>query len=63
MWQPHGSWPSPITSCLIAEKKIRITELGIGGKDREVIQWIERRPTENGRNVICGYNLFSHEKR
>lgn len=62
-WREYGSWISPITSTLIANKKNRITELGIGGRHADVVHWIERRPTENGRNVICSYNLQTQEKR
>jgi hypothetical protein len=59
----YGSWISPISSSLIAEKNNRITEIGVGGEDGEMVYWIERRPAENGRNAICGYNLKTKELR
>jgi hypothetical protein len=59
----YGEWRSPISSSLIAEKNNRIMEIGVGGEDHEMVYWIERRPSENGRNVICGYHLKTKEMK
>src|SRR5690348_9418470 len=44
-----GTWKSPITSDLIVSDTIKLEQIVLDGTD---IYWIERRPTENGRNVI-----------
>lgn len=44
-----GSWNSPITSDLIVSETIKFEQVVLDGSD---IYWIERRPKENGRNVI-----------
>ncbi|HSR68640.1 MAG TPA: S9 family peptidase [Acidobacteriota bacterium] len=45
----YGTWPSPITSKLIATHSIRLGQIALSGKD---VYWVEGRPTESGRNVI-----------
>jgi dienelactone hydrolase len=47
--QEYGSWKSPITSDLIVAGSIGLAEPGFDGDD---IYWLEKRPTEGGRNVI-----------
>ncbi|HEY6287227.1 MAG TPA: S9 family peptidase [Ktedonobacteraceae bacterium] len=44
-----GTWKSPITSDLIVSETIKFGQVVLDGSD---IYWIERRPAENGRNVI-----------
>jgi dipeptidyl aminopeptidase/acylaminoacyl peptidase len=44
-----GAWKSPITSDLIVSGTIKLEQIVLDDTD---IYWIERRPTENGRNVI-----------
>ncbi len=44
-----GTWKSPITSDLIVSDTIKLEQIALDGTD---IYWIERRPSENGRNVI-----------
>jgi len=44
-----GSWKSPITSDLIVSESIKFEQVVLDGSD---IYWIERRPAENGCNVI-----------
>src|ERR1700704_2765680 len=46
---PYGSWKTPITSDLIVKKSI---SLGQGKMDGEDNYWIEKRPSEAGRQVI-----------
>ncbi len=50
---PHvssfGSWKSPITSDLIVSDTVKLEQIALDDLD---IYWIERRPSENGRNVI-----------
>ena len=44
-----GSWRSPITSDLIVSASVGLGEVKL---DRQEIYWLERRPTEAGRNVL-----------
>lgn len=46
---PYGSWKSPITSDLIVEGSVGLSQPSFDGDD---IYWIEMRPQEGGRNVI-----------
>jgi len=46
---PYGSWKSPITSNLIVEGSVGLSQPTF---DRQDIYWIELRPKEGGRNVI-----------
>jgi dipeptidyl aminopeptidase/acylaminoacyl peptidase len=47
--QEYGSWKSPITSDLIVAGTIGLAEPRF---DNDNIYWLEKRPTEGGRNVI-----------
>lgn len=49
---PFGSWKSPITSDLIVDQTIGIGSIAI---DNENIYWLEKRPQEQGRNLIVGH--------
>src|SRR6185437_2111236 len=46
---PYGSWKSPITSDLIVEGSVGLSQPTFDGDD---IYWLELRPTEAGRHVI-----------
>ncbi|HEU4872953.1 MAG TPA: hypothetical protein VFT44_07630, partial [Pyrinomonadaceae bacterium] len=46
---PYGSWKSPITSDLIVEGSVGLSQPSFDGDD---IYWVELRPKEGGRNVI-----------
>src|SRR5678815_4963934 len=46
---PYGSWKSPITSDLIVEGSVGLSQPLF---DRDDIYWLEMRPKEAGRNVI-----------
>lgn len=46
---PYGSWLSPITSDTIVRGTIRLGQIALDGEDA---YWVERRPTEGGRNVV-----------
>ena len=46
---PYGSWKSPITSDLIVEGTVGLSQPSFDGDD---IYWLEMRPKEAGRNVI-----------
>src|SRR5687768_5879564 len=46
---PYGSWKSPITSDLIVQGSIGLSQVRLDGDD---IYWIESRPSEGGRQVI-----------
>lgn len=46
---PYGSWKSPITSDLIVEGSVGLSQPFFDGNE---IYWLEMRPKEAGRNVI-----------
>ena len=46
---PYGSWKSPITSDLIVEGSVGLSQPAFDGDD---IYWLELRPKEAGRHVI-----------
>ena len=46
---PYGSWKSPITSDLIVQGTIGLSQPRIAGDD---VYWMEMRPSERGRQVI-----------
>jgi dipeptidyl aminopeptidase/acylaminoacyl peptidase len=46
---PYGSWPSPITSDLLVERVVGLSELRADGDD---LYWVESRPSEAGRQVV-----------
>ena len=46
---PYGSWKSPITSDLIVEGSVGLSQPVFDGED---IYWLELRPKESGRNVV-----------
>jgi dipeptidyl aminopeptidase/acylaminoacyl peptidase len=50
---PCGSWKSPFTSDMIVGESTPIDEIAVVGND---IYWTERRPRENGRNVLVRRN-------
>jgi dipeptidyl aminopeptidase/acylaminoacyl peptidase len=47
---PYGTWPSPIRASRIAEAGIRLSEPWVEG---DTTYWIESRPAEGGRSVVC----------
>ncbi len=47
---PYGTWTSPITGALAAAGGVRIGGLCLDGDD---VLWVEGRPSERGRNVLC----------
>lgn len=46
---PYGSWRSPISASMIAGETIGLDQPQLQG---QISYWIERRPTEGGRQVI-----------
>ena len=46
---PYGSWRSAISSDLISQQSIGLSEVRLDGDD---IYWLEDRPQENGRSVV-----------
>ncbi|MBW3614144.1 MAG: S9 family peptidase [Actinobacteria bacterium] len=44
-----GSWKSPITSDLLVEKVVRLSQVLVDGED---VYWNESRPAEGGRQVV-----------
>ena len=47
--QPHGSWPTPITSEVVVTAAVRLAELRVDGAD---VVWSEGRPAEGGRTQL-----------
>ncbi|MEO0012897.1 MAG: hypothetical protein RLZZ535_1286, partial [Cyanobacteriota bacterium] len=47
-----GSWKSPITSDLIVSQTVGIGSLAVNQGN---IYWLEKRPQEQGRNLLIGY--------
>jgi hypothetical protein len=45
----YGSWKSPITSDLIVQGAIQLSQIKFDGDD---VYWVEQRPAEDGRNVV-----------
>jgi dipeptidyl aminopeptidase/acylaminoacyl peptidase len=46
----YGSWASPISAEALTEGALRLYDLSVAG-DR--VWWVERRPTEGGRQVVA----------
>ena len=47
---PYGSWSSPISAELVAAGGVSLDEVRVAGP---AVCWIEGRPLEGGRQVIC----------
>lgn len=47
---PCGAWPSPVTVDLVAGKALALSEVQADGS---TVYWLERRPAEKGRTVLC----------
>src|SRR5215213_8504013 len=47
---PYGAWASPISAELVAAGGVSLDEVRIAG---EHVYWIEGRPLEGGRQVVC----------
>jgi dipeptidyl aminopeptidase/acylaminoacyl peptidase len=47
--QPHGSWPTPITSEVVVAAAVRLAELRVDG---DAVVWSEGRPSEGGRTQL-----------
>lgn len=56
--QASGSWKSPITADMVAAKSIGLNEVKAG----KTLCWIESRPEENGRNLICSMDSSGNIK-
>ena len=48
-----GSWKSPITSELIVSQTIGVGSVAV---DRGDIYWLEKRPQQQGRNLLVGFS-------
>jgi dipeptidyl aminopeptidase/acylaminoacyl peptidase len=49
---PYGSWESPITASFITEAGVGLGGLSVGPASGDLF-WLERRPKEGGRSVLC----------
>jgi dipeptidyl aminopeptidase/acylaminoacyl peptidase len=47
---PYGAWVSPVSVELMTEGAIGLSSLRVDGQD---LYWLEARPNENGRTVLC----------
>ncbi|HJW35167.1 MAG TPA: S9 family peptidase, partial [Actinomycetes bacterium] len=47
---PYGAWASPISAELVAAGGVSLDEVRVRG---ERVYWVEGRPLEGGRQVIC----------
>jgi dipeptidyl aminopeptidase/acylaminoacyl peptidase len=47
---PYGSWSSPISAELVAAGGVSLDEVRVAGS---AVHWIEGRPLEGGRQVVC----------
>ncbi|PNE10535.1 MAG: S9 family peptidase [Beijerinckiaceae bacterium] len=47
---PYGAWVSPVSVELMTEAAIGLSGLSVNGQD---LYWLEARPSENGRTVLC----------
>jgi dipeptidyl aminopeptidase/acylaminoacyl peptidase len=47
---PYGSWSSPISAELVAAGGVSLDEVRVAGP---AVHWVEGRPLEGGRQVIC----------
>ena len=47
---PYGAWVSPVSAELMTETAIGLSGLCVDGQD---LYWLEARPRENGRTVLC----------
>jgi dipeptidyl aminopeptidase/acylaminoacyl peptidase len=47
--RPYGTWPSPVTTALVAGRTLGLSEIQTDG---EAIFWLESRPAEAGRTVL-----------
>ena len=51
--RPYGSWPTPITSELVAAAAVRLGEVRVDGtSDGTDLVWSELRPAESGRTQL-----------
>ena len=47
---PYGTWTSPISSSALTEDAVRLADTAIDG---DWLYWLEQRPSEMGRGVVC----------
>lgn len=47
---PYGSWRSPISTPMLVQGAVRFGDVAVDG---ETLYWVEGRPQEEGRYVIC----------
>ncbi len=47
---PYGTWPSPISAERVARGGVRLSEPWVEG---DSVHWLESRPAEGGRGVVC----------
>jgi len=58
--KPYGAWTSPITSKAITAGSVAISSIDVDPNGNLI--WLEGRPQEGGRNVLCQYAPDRAEK-
>jgi dipeptidyl aminopeptidase/acylaminoacyl peptidase len=53
---PYGAWSSPITPAMLATSRVRLSQTWF---EDGSVYWLEGRPAEGGRNVLCRGDAFS----
>ena len=53
--KPYGSWSSPITSKSITAGSVKLGNVHYNPHTNN-LYWLEGRPQEAGRNVLCKYD-------
>ncbi len=56
---PYGSWRSPISARAVAAAALGLEQVLLDG---EAIYWVEKRPTEGGRQVIVRLGANGHRR-
>lgn len=51
----HGAWTSPITTELVLEQGIRLSQPQVDG---DTLYWLETRPQESGRTVLVAESTY-----
>ncbi len=47
---PYGTWTSPISAAALTQDAVRLADTAIDG---QWLYWLEQRPSEMGRGVVC----------
>src|SRR5438045_1647493 len=48
--RPYGAWSSPVNAAMIASGAVKLEQVML---ESGIVYWVEGRPMEGGRNVVC----------